>query len=123
MKAVHSYDLKKQIADDFGVSLKREYVLRLPANKKNMKMFTMGEAGAVRIFDGTNEHPYMLPGKRNDEKLKTGIELRKISEKTLSEIIKETGAKVKTEGCKVCEGGGWYSNGTRYIYKEIYCEL
>jgi len=51
------------------------------------------------------------------------VELRYSDTKTLTEIIKETGINLKSEGCNISEGGGWYSKGTRYYYKEFYIEI
>lgn len=110
----------KKIAEDFNLSPDKEYKLSLPADKKAFKNFVRGDAYRMRIFDGTNEHPYMLENKRNDEALAKGVELRYLGEKGLNTILEETGLKLKSENCRICEGGGWYSNGTKYFYKD-YC--
>jgi len=124
MEHVKYSDFKLKIADDFNVPFKREFKLKLPKDKKSMKLFTNGVAREVRIFDGIREYPYMLDlTKRNDEMLIKGVELRHLGEKSLNEILKETGAIIKSKKCKVDEGQGCYSNGTKYSYKNIYCEV
>jgi hypothetical protein len=112
-----------RIATDFNLSLEKEFRLKLPTDKKTMRRFITSVAYKTRIFDGTNEHPYMLPTRRNDEALATGIELRYTGRKSFGEVLDESGAEVKSCSVKMCEGGGWYSAGTKYTYKEIYIEL
>lgn len=70
------------------------------------------------------EHPYMLDQhKRNEEKLIDFKYIYRIVLKSsLKSIADEAGIQLKSSKCKVCEGGGWYSHGTRYEYKDTYCE-
>ncbi len=42
--------------------------------------------------------------------------------KTIPEITKEAGIKISTSNVKISEGGGWYSNGKRYVYKGTFCD-
>lgn len=123
MKNISSYDLIAEIAKDFSISIEKEFTLSLPNSAANIKGFVRGIAARTRIFDGETEHPFMLNGMRNNDVLNKGVELRFLGRKSLDEIIKESGATVKTENCRICEGGGWTSQGTRYIYKDIYCEI
>ena len=124
MESVTINTFKRTIAADFNISPFKEVTLQLPTDKKVIKAFTISVAHEVRIFDGTKESPYMLSGTaRNVSELIKGIELRHNKMKTLEEILKETGVTLKTSKCKICEGGGWYSEGTRYEYKDIYCEF
>lgn len=125
MEQVRYTDFIKQIAIDYNLTLEKEFKLKLPADKKAIKSFVRSVAHKVRVFDGQNEYPYMdvLHSKRNEQALLSGIELRYVGEKALAEILKEADIKLITENCKISEGGGWYSNGTRYIYREIYCEI
>ncbi len=123
MKEVTYRDFITTIANDFSIQVKKEYSLKLPSDKKSIKRFIASVANEVRIFDGSNEYPYMLEKSRNEEKLKIGIELRHRDYKTLSDILTESGANIKSKGCRICEGGGWSSQGTRYTYKNIYCEV
>lgn len=71
-----------------------------------------------------NEFPYMLSNNvRNEEKLIDFDHIYTIYYKTLDQILKEIPITLKSESCKICEGGGWYSNGTRYFYKDVYCKI
>lgn len=71
-----------------------------------------------------NEFDYMLnQNTRNNEKLLDFDYIYVSRPKSLQQIIEETGAKVTAKKCKICEGGGWYSQGFRYTYKDIYCEV
>lgn len=126
MKHVRYTEFTEEIAKDFGISIQKEYVLQLPADKKTIKSFTISRANDVRIFDGVQEHPYIFnkPGtQRNEEALANGKELRYLGYKGLVEILEVAGNSVTTKSCRICEGGGWSSEGTRYMYKEIYCEI
>lgn len=122
-KEVTYYEFIKTICSDHNISIDKEYTLKLPADKRVMKWFTRSRAGQIRIFDGNAEHPYMVDGTRNDGVLVNGNELRIKDTKSFDLILKETGVKLQSGKCKICEGGGWYSEGTRYIYKDIYCEI
>jgi hypothetical protein len=122
-KDVSFYDFLLRIAADHNISPKKEYTLRLPADKKTIKRFTQSVATEVRIFDGYRERPYMLSENiRNDIALGTGIELRRLGLKSLDTIVAESGAEVKYSRCTISEGNGWYSKGMRVAYKDIYCE-
>lgn len=124
MESVSYSKFISQIAEDFNTSLEKEYTLNLPNIKGKIKGFTASVASRVRIFDGIEEHPYMLSKHlRNEDKFKQGVELRYLGEKGFDEIIKESGIQLKSSPCKICEGGGWSSQGTRYYYKETYCEF
>ncbi len=71
-----------------------------------------------------NEFPYILSKYvRNEEKLLNFDYIYTIYYKTLDQILKEMPITLNSESCKICEGGGWYSTGTRYFYKDIYCEI
>jgi len=126
MEQVRYYDFIKRICEDFNLEIDMEYVLPLPADKKFIKGFTTSRAGDIRIFDGELEHPYMMDKhscQRNDKAFAIGKELRYKGTKSMADIINESGVKLETKKCRICEGGGWSSEGTRYIYKDIYCEL
>ena len=109
-------------------SNKKLLILPLPNDTENIKKFTKRVANQVLIFDGIKEHPYMLgkkasQAKRNEEVFKTAIELRLYVDKTLEEIAKEVGVKLKKSKCKISEGGGWYSEGLRYSFNNYYTEI
>ena len=79
---------------------------------------------SIIVDNNGNEFPYMLEKTiRNEEKLITFDHIYTIRSKPLETIIKEIGLNLKNESCKICEGGGWYSKGTRYFYKDVYCEI
>ncbi len=122
-KHVRCADFLKRIAEDFNVSTFMEYTLKLPADKREIKNFTRGVAHQVRIFDGKTENDYMISQSvRDDFSLAKGTELRWTGLKPLGKLIHETGAEVIGEKCRICEGGGWTSEGMRYTYGDIYCE-
>ena len=79
---------------------------------------------SIIVDNDGNEFPYMLSKYvRNEEKLLNFDYIYTIYYKTLDQILKEIPITLNSESCKICEGGGWYSTGTRYFYKEIYCEI
>lgn len=125
MREVSYNVFAENICKDYNISDKVDIVLQNPLlDNKRLKKFTQGIADSVRIFDGEKEHPYMLEyNKRNEEVIKKATELRYLRTKTLSEVIKETGVKLKTKAVQISEGGGWYSKGRRYEYKGIYIEI
>lgn len=43
--------------------------------------------------------------------------------KSINEIITELNLDLKPVKCKICEGGGWYSDGVCYTYKNYYSEF
>jgi hypothetical protein len=123
MKQLNYYDFIKRIADDFNVPLTREYTLKMPAPIPAIKSFVRGRAANVRCFDGTNEQPFMATNQqRNNCAIVKSKELRVNAFKTLDFLIQETGLKLQTKSVRICEGGGWHSEGTRYIYKDVYYE-
>jgi hypothetical protein len=124
IETLHNHDFLKVICFDFGISQEKEYTLRLPTDKKTFKQWTRGWAHGARIFDGSKEHPYMIDrNTRNEKQLETATELRYLGFKTFSQIVKESGVKLQREKCRICEGGGWHSEGTKYTYKNISCEF
>ena len=79
---------------------------------------------SIIVDNDGNEFPYMLSKYvRNEEKLLNFDYIYTIYYKTLDQILKEIPITLKTESCKICEGGGWYTNGIKYYYKDIYCEI
>ena len=123
MTGLNYYQFIKLIADDFKVSLTREYTLRMPSPIPCIKKFVRGRSANVRCFDGTSEQPFMATNQqRNACAIVKATELRVTYFKTLDFLIQETGAKLQTKNVRICEGGGWHSEGTRYIYKNFYWE-
>ena len=124
MEQVTYIQFLKRICKDFNLELETEYVLPLPATKKQIKQFTTSRAKDVRIFDGKCEHPYMISeNQRNSKTLTNGVQLRYKGYKPLGLLTTEANIQLNTKSCKICEGGGWYSNGTQYSYEDIYIEL
>ena len=121
------YQFCKKICEDLGIELTQKhktYINQFPIKdgKRKIKSFY----NAVIVDKVGNEYPYMisqLPTIRNEKRLIDFDYIYVIRAKDLDQIIKETGIKIKSEKCRISEGGGWYSNGTRYFYKEIYCEI
>lgn len=122
---VNYYEFCKKIAEDFGIELhKRQkyYFEYFPT--KNGKKKINATYDSVIVDRLGNEHPYMVnSGQRNEEKLIDFDYIYTETLKCLDEIIKETGVKMGIKKVKICEGGGWYSWGNRYSYKDIYCEF
>ena len=59
---------------------------------------------------------------RSEEKLIEFDYIYTITTKSLQQIQDEIGIKLESEPCRICEGGGWYSKGFRFNYKDIYIE-
>ena len=124
MEQVSYLDFVSEIAKDNAVKLEKEVTLSLPADRFTIRGFVARRAHNVRVYDGEIEHPYMLTqSQRNEEALKKGVELRVLANKNLNEVLKEAKITLQSESCEVCEGGGWYSEGSRYFYKNIYTEF
>jgi len=119
------YQFCKTIAEDFKIELNQKYKTKLSSfpirnNKRKIKSYY-----DARIVDNEgNEYPYMLTQTiRNEEKLVDFDYIYVIRPKSLEQIIKEIGINLKSEKCKISESGGWYSQGIRYFYKDIFCEI
>jgi hypothetical protein len=124
MKEVYYHVFLAKLCQDFDMITTKELVLKLPADNKKVKSFTTSRARDVRIFDGQIEHPYMLNEyKRNDEILSKGKELRYKTSKSLRELISEYNLPIQTKPCRICEGNGWTSSGTRYSYENMFIEI
>lgn len=122
---VTSHEFIKKICSDFSIDFYqkiKKYYNEFPLinGVKKINLFN----DSIIVDKNGNEHPYML-GKylRNEEKLKDFDYIYIIRPKAFNQIIEETGLFLKSEKCKISEGGGWYSQGTRFFYKDIYCEL
>lgn len=123
-KEVSSYAMTKLICDKFNLDISKEVSLKLPATPKEIKNFSRGWANSVIIETTYGEFPYMLSKHlRNDSKLLDGLKLKKTISKTLDEVCKEAGITLSFKKVKISEGGGWYSNGFRYFFDDVYCEL
>ncbi|MDP9954722.1 hypothetical protein J2X97_000359 [Epilithonimonas hungarica] len=125
MKEVLTHEFIQRIASDFGVNSEykdKRYIDDFPI--VNGKRKINSSSHSIIVDNEGNEFPYMkMINQRNDEKLQDFNYIYLIRTKSISEIVTETGVELKTQKCKICEGGGWHTNGTRYIYKDIYCEI
>ena len=125
--AVTYYDFCKKVCEDLGIELSKKnkmYFMQFPFKNGKRKINSFSDS--VIVDKKGNEYPYMIsqaPAIRNEERLIDFDYLYTIRSKGLEQIIQETGIKLKSEKCRICEGGGWYSNGTKYFYKDIYCEV
>jgi hypothetical protein len=90
---------------------------------KNGKRKIKSSHDAVIVDNEGIEYPYMLTQhQRNYEKLKDFDYIYVLRRKPLHQILQEANITLKSEPCKICEGGGWYSKGKRVFYKEFFCE-
>ena len=119
------YQFCKTIADDFKIELNQKHKTKFsefPVKNGRRKISSFYDSTIVDA--NGNEYPYMLnQSMRNEEKLVDFDHIYFIRPKNLNQILNETGIKLRSEKCKICEGGGWYSQGTRYFYKDISCEV
>jgi hypothetical protein len=119
------YQFCKTIADDFGIELNQKHKTKFNQFPiKNGKRKINSFHDAIIVDKQGNEYPYMISQTiRNEEKLIDFDYLYVTRPKNLNQIIKETGVVLKSQYCKIYEGGGWYSYGTKYFYKDISCEV
>ena len=118
-------DFCKIIAQDYNIEIKekcKKYFNEFPV--KNNKRKIKATHNAIIVDKNGKEHPYMLRGQiRNDEKLIEFDYIYTIVQKSLDKILSEANITLESENCKISEGGGWYSNGKKYFYKEFTCEI
>ena len=119
------YQFCKTIADDFKIELNQKHKTKFsefPVKNGRRKISSFYDSTIVDA--NGNEYPYMLnQSMRNEEKLVDFDHIYFIRPKNLNQILNETGIKLRSEKCKICEGGGWYSQGIRYFYRDISCEV
>lgn len=124
MKEVSYTQFISIICEECNISPYKDYTLSLPNNKATIKGFVMSRAHKVNIVCDEIMHPYMLNiTQRNDDVLSKGDYLLYRGYKSLNDIIIESKATLQISNTKISEGNGWYSNGKRYPYKNIYTEL
>lgn len=118
----------KEICIDFGIDpIKKIKRLKNDFKDKwgNFKVNSPNDS--IIVDKDGNEFPYMksmyLPSVRNEEKLIDFDYIYFLRPKTIGEIEVEAKIKIKYEPCKISEGGGWYSKGKKYFYKDICCEV
>lgn len=119
------YQFCKTISEDFGIELNQKHKIffnQFPIKNGKRKINSFHDA--IIVDKDRNEYPYMINQTvRNEEKLLDFDYIYVTRPKGLNQIIEETGVKLKSKSCKICEGGGWYSKGTEYFYKDITCEV
>ncbi len=122
---VSEYNFCNQIAKDFGIELHKKYKTKFNQFPiKNGKRKINSTYDAIIVNKEGNEYPYMLSQTiRNEEKLVDFDYIYVVRPKSLYEIVEETKVVLRSESCKISEGGGWYSKGTKYFYKDISCEI
>ena len=121
------YQFCKTIDDDFKIELNQKHRTKLSQfpiinGKRRISSFH----DAIIVDADGNEYPYMLsqmPPIRNEEKLIDFDYIYITRAKGLEQILKETGVNLQSGKCRICEGGVWYSQGTKYFYKDISCEV
>ena len=118
------YQFCKTIAEDFGIELNQKYETKFNQFPiKNGKRKIRSFHDAIIVDKKGNEHSYMInQNVRNEEKLIDFDYIYITRTKTLKQIIEETGVVLSSTPCRICEGDGWYSQGTEYFYKEISCK-
>ena len=119
------FEFCKSIAEDFGIELmnkQKKYINQFPIKNGRRKINSFRDA--VIVSKDGNEHPYMLStsGVRNEKQLIDFDYIYIKRAKSLNQIVEEAGIALKSKPCKICEGSGFHSKGTRYFYKNIYCE-
>jgi len=119
------YQFCKTIAEDFNIELTQKNKVKLTQFpiKNGKRKINFSYDGIIVDKDG-NEYPYMLTQTiRNEEKLIDFDYIYNTIPKSLAQIVNETGVKLKSKPCKICEGNGWYTHGIKYSYNEIHCEI
>jgi len=126
MIEVTTYEFIKRLLKEYpNVSYYKEirtYFNDFPI--KNGKRKINSSHDAIIVDKQGNRFPYMKSRhQRNNEKLNNFDYITVTRGKSINEILKETNVEVTIENVNISEGGGWYSKGKKYIYKDIYCEL
>lgn len=124
MKEITSYEFITTICNNYNIeSTKKIKTYKNQFPIKNGKIRISARYDSIIVDNDGNEYPYMINNSRNNDKLVNFDHIYTIVSKSINDIIEETGVVIKTSKAKICESGGWYSNGTRYTYKDIYCEI
>jgi hypothetical protein len=118
------YNLVDRIAKDYSIDPRQKIkTFKKDFPFKNGKRRIKSSYDSIIVDNDGKEHPYMLTERqRNNDKLKDFDHIYIIRTKSLDQILQEANITLKSEPCKICEGGGWYSKGKRVFYKEFYCE-
>lgn len=129
MKSTTTYEMKLEIARDFNITdlqTQEELIISPKTTTLDIKHFVEGRANQITFLclDGSVNN-YLTTDMMNRRKfvLDNAKKLVCTRNKTFHEIVKESGVVLKTTSCKICEGGGWHSQGVRYEYKDTYVEF
>ena len=127
MQEISNWDMTKLIASDYVIPLKFEqriYHNQFPMKGGKRKIHARYDS--IIVHSDGSRYPYMLPnGSRNNDKLVEFDYICTIITKSLLTVVAvaETKHKFKYERCKLDEGGGCWSWGTRMYYKDYYTEF
>ena len=124
MKELSYYKFTETIAQDNSIDINIKVKTYFDQFKiKDGKRKINSSFYSVIVDKNGDEFPYMISNTtRNEAKLIEFDYIYVVREKQLSEVLGECGLSLKTENCYIDEGNGWRSRGTRYFYKDIYCE-
>ena len=129
MTEVNSYQLCKRIAEDYDLELNQKHITyryQFPINKATGKRNINSFHDAIIVDKSGNEFPYIVSphsNLRNEEKLIDFDYIYVIRAKSINQLEEEANIIISRKKCIICEGGGWTSKGTRFTYKDIYCEI
>lgn len=127
IKSVTYYDFVETICKDNNISNTTTDILTLPNDESKIKSFVKGHAHIINFVTKSGERlPYMVNtanGAKRNEKFSEASILELKRSKRIYEVSEELGIVIKSKSCRISEGGGWYSNGTAYYYKDIRCEV
>ena len=125
MKEISNWDMTRLIADDYDIPLKferRVYYNQFPM--KGGKRKINSSVDSIIVHSDGSRYPYMLPnGSRNNGRLVEFDFISTTITKSLLTVVAETKQEFKYERCKLDEGGGCWSWGTRMYYKDFYTEF
>ena len=126
MTELKSYDFCKQICEENNIEFNTKVIIGyekdFPLRENGTRKISASYHSFIVDKEG-NTHKYMLNHyQRNEEVLKSFDYIYINSFVSISELINDYGIEITSEKCKISEGNGWFSDGVRYIYKNIYCE-
>ena len=125
MVEITEFEMIKQVANDYSICISKRVEKKFedyPTYGGIRKIHSHRDAVIVKR-DGT-EVPYMIDyNNRNNAELRDFDHIYVIRPKSLIEILDEAEIELKAEPCRICEGGGWSSQGVRLYYHKFYCEV
>ena len=124
MKKIDSFRFVQLIAADFKIDIRKKCITfkhQFPIRNGVRKIKSSNDA--IVVNHKGEEFPYMIGQKRNEEQLVDFDYIYVNRFKSLEEVLKEAKITLKSESVRISEGGGWYSTGRRYYYKDYMCEI